>query len=608
MSKPTVNSKQLFGQFFGNSLAVMLLIDPETRRIVDANPTAEKFYGWNHAQLTAMCIDQINTLSTAEIKVEMEKARNQQRSYFKFRHRRAVGSVSPVEVFTNMVKIDGKEYFHSIVHDITGQVEADFKLHETNEYLENLFIYANAPIIVWDNSLVITRFNRAFELLSGYSANEVIGENIELLFPPEKKDKYLSFIKETTAGKRWETIEIEIQRNDGTIRTVIWNSANIHDNSKKNIIATIAQGQDITDRVAFQKQLEESEKKYRYLFVNNPLPMWIYDLDTLRFLEVNNAAIMHYGYSKEEFLSMTLKDIRPDEDLPMFLDDVKNTINKYNQAGVWRHVKKNGEIFKVEIASHKVDYEGRAARLVLISDVTQRQKAENRLKHSHDLMRYIIEHDRSAIAVHDRDLNYIYVSQRYLEQYNVQEKDIIGKYHYDVFPDLPQKWRDVHQKALKGEVSSADRDIYEKEDGTLVYTRWECRPWYEADGSIGGIVVYTEVINDRIEKELEIKKLNHRLEILVHSVQELSSVQSVEQVQNIVVTSARKLLGAVGATIIFKEKDQCFYAAEDAISPLWAGKRFPMEVVGPCKTKNRLLSTIFITTNGCPLKPIVPLL
>ena len=126
-----------------------------------------------------------------------------------------------------------------------------------------------------------------------------------------------------------------------------------------------------------------------------------------------------------------------------------------------------------------------------------RTQAEEALRHSHELMRYVIEHNRSAVAVHDRDLRYIYVSQSYLNDYKLKEKNIIGKHHYDVFPDLPQKWRDAHRKALAGEVTCADDDPYIRQDGSVEWTRWECRPWYEADGSIGGIIVYTDIINDR---------------------------------------------------------------------------------------------------------------
>ncbi|MBE0557405.1 MAG: PAS domain S-box protein, partial [Proteobacteria bacterium] len=137
----------------------------------------------------------------------------------------------------------------------------------------------------------------------------------------------------------------------------------------------------------------------------------------------------------------------------------------------------------------------------IVIDITENKRAAERLTHSHDLMRYIIEHTNSAVAVHDRDMRYVYVSQRYLDEYKVRERDVIGKNHYDVFPDLPQKWRDVHRRALAGEVCGADRDPYYRADGTIDWTRWECRPWYTAEGTIGGIVVYTEVITDRVQAE-----------------------------------------------------------------------------------------------------------
>lgn len=148
----------------------------------------------------------------------------------------------------------------------------------------------------------------------------------------------------------------------------------------------------------------------------------------------------------------------------------------------------------------------------LIKAKEKAEESEKALKHSHDLMKYIIEHNRSAVAVHDKDFKYIYVSQRYLQEYKVKELDIIGKHHYDVFPDLPQKWRDVHKKALLGEVSSANDDPYYKDDGTVEWTRWECRPWYETDDTIGGFIVYTEVITERKNMELALSGAKEKAE------------------------------------------------------------------------------------------------
>jgi len=146
-------------------------------------------------------------------------------------------------------------------------------------------------------------------------------------------------------------------------------------------------------------------------------------------------------------------------------------------------------------------------------NVTALRDAEERLMHSHKLMQYIIEHSNSAIAVHDRDLRYLYVSDNYLNQYKIADHDIIGRHHYDVFPDLPQKWRDVHQRTLLGEIISGDRDPYPRADGSVDYTRWESRPWYEDDGSIGGLIIYTEVITEQVRLEQEIIKKADQLYI-----------------------------------------------------------------------------------------------
>jgi two-component system, sensor histidine kinase PdtaS len=219
-------------------------------------------------------------------------------------------------------------------------------------------------------------------------------------------------------------------------------------------------------------------------------------------------------------LEFLMEHVHPEdrETLAKNIQDVLGLkIEKFND---FRIILPNQEIRWIR-ATGKTYYEGdRAVRMTgLCMDITERKQAEKALAHSHDLMRYIIEHNRSAVAVHDRDMKYIYVSQRYLDDYKIKDQDIIGKHHYDVFPDLPQKWRDVHQKALAGEVSSAEDDPYVREDGSVDWTRWECRPWYEADGSIGGIIVYTEVVTDRKRTEEALRRSLREKEVLMHELQ-----------------------------------------------------------------------------------------
>ncbi|TVR91986.1 MAG: EAL domain-containing protein [Wenzhouxiangellaceae bacterium] len=144
-------------------------------------------------------------------------------------------------------------------------------------------------------------------------------------------------------------------------------------------------------------------------------------------------------------------------------------------------------------------------------DVTRGKRAEREAEHGRDLLRYIIEHNRAAVAVHDRDLNYIYVSQKYIDVFEIEDPGIIGKHHYEVFPDLPQKWRDVHQRVLQGEVVCAEDDPFVRADGRLDWSSWSCRPWFEADGSIGGLIVYTEIVTERKQVELDLREKTRAL-------------------------------------------------------------------------------------------------
>lgn len=134
--KSLLESEQRFKSLFTDSLAVMLLIDPETRRIIDANTAAEKFYGWTKEELRKKKIEDINTLSLEEIKKEMQRAVAQQRVHFEFKHRRADGSVRDVEVFSSKIDFRDKSQLHSIIHDITERKRAEAELISAKERAE----------------------------------------------------------------------------------------------------------------------------------------------------------------------------------------------------------------------------------------------------------------------------------------------------------------------------------------------------------------------------------------------------------------------------------------------------------------------------------------
>ena len=126
--------------------------------------------------------------------------------------------------------------------------------------------------------------------------------------------------------------------------------------------------------------LKQTDFKFRLLFEDNPLPMWVFDRETLRFVEVNQAAVAHYGYSREEFLRMTIADIRPPEDVARLKETVAQA--RAIVTGQWRHRLKDGRVIDVEVASHAISYGGREAVLSVLQDVTRRNQLEEHLRQS----------------------------------------------------------------------------------------------------------------------------------------------------------------------------------------------------------------------------------
>jgi len=156
--------------------------------------------------------------------------------------------------------------------------------------------------------------------------------------------------------------------------------------------------------------------------------------------------------------------------------------------------------------------------LLLVWTCDQMHRANRRasqtgvLKESEKRFRYILKHNPNAIAVCDKELRYLMVSDRFLNDYRLAETDIIGRHHYELFPETPQRWRDVHQRCLRGAVEHGDEDIFLRADGSEDWVRWECRPWCLPDGSIGGIILYTEVINERKRAQEDLKQAKEAAE------------------------------------------------------------------------------------------------
>ncbi len=141
-------------------------------------------------------------------------------------------------------------------------------------------------------------------------------------------------------------------------------------------------GRDVTARVNAESALRDSEERYRLLFDATPLPIFVFDAETFRYLAVNEAAVRKYGYSREELLKLTVLEIRPPEDVPRLKETLASIEPANLNTGSWRHRKKDGTTFEVEITTHAIEFAGRPARLVVASDVTERRRVESQLRQS----------------------------------------------------------------------------------------------------------------------------------------------------------------------------------------------------------------------------------
>jgi PAS domain S-box-containing protein len=148
-----------------------------------------------------------------------------------------------------------------------------------------------------------------------------------------------------------------------------------------------------------------------------------------------------------------------------------------------------------------------------ISDLTaQLRSAKKALAEREELFRLFARHAPAAIAMFDRDMRYIVASNRWITDYNLAAENLVGRSHYDVFPEIPERWKRAHRRGLAGVAQKMDEDRFDRADGTVQWERWEILPWHLASGDIGGIVIFSEDITERKRAEQRILELNKELE------------------------------------------------------------------------------------------------
>ncbi len=255
----------------------------------------------------------------------------------------------------------------------------------------------------------------------------------------------------------------------------------------------------------------ESEERFRRLFDEAPLPLGLVSPEGA-FLALNTQFTRVFGY--------TLADMATIDDWwrLAFPDiDYRSRVVKNWDAVVARDADHGADVEKGE---HRITCKDGTVRTMLVSsillkdgmlaaffDISARREIEQALRESEERLQFFIHYAPASLAMFDRDMRYIAVSRRWKDDYQLGDRDIVGLSHYEVFPDIPERWKAIHRRALAGEVIRSDEDGFEREDGNTQWLRWEVRPWHVADGGVGGVVVFSEDITQHKLAEESLAKI-----------------------------------------------------------------------------------------------------
>lgn len=257
----------------------------------------------------------------------------------------------------------------------------------------------------------------------------------------------------------------------------------------------------------------QADEQYRLLFDINPNPMWVFDEETLAFLAVNEAAIQLYGWTREEFLTMTVADIRPADDVPLLR---QKAAGKAFSAGVWQHCRKDGVLLDVEITVSSLPFAGRPGRLALMNDITARKRADEELQRERDLLQTIMNGAKNSHLVYlDRDFNFVRVNETYANSCGYRPEEMTGKNHFELYADAENETIFAHVRDSGTAVSYHDKpfEFPDQPERGITYWDWSLTPVKSPDGLVTGLIfsLFETTARKLAEEELHQQKERLRL-------------------------------------------------------------------------------------------------
>ena len=382
------------------------------------NPQAERIFGWDENEVMGKSLAE--TIIPTQYREAHAKglqhylATGEERVLNKMIELTALqknGKQFPIELAIVPIKQQGNEIFCAFIRDITERKKSAERLSQERNLLRTLIDNLPDYIYVKDMNLRHLINNVAnVKLIGAGSEEETLGKTVLDYFQHDLALKYIQDDMKILQTKNPMINNEElVATKDGSQRWLLTTKLPLKDKNN-NTIGLVGISRDITEQKEAEQRLRLSEKKYKLLFESNPMPMWMLSLSDHSFIDVNEAALKHYGYTRKEFLALNATEIRPKEEQERYLDESKRHIPGLSYRGTWPHKKRDGSIIYVDIHANDLVYEGKQVRLVLANDVSEKLSAESNLKKSYSDIRELASHlqdireeERAGIAreIHD---------------------------------------------------------------------------------------------------------------------------------------------------------------------------------------------------------------
>jgi PAS domain S-box-containing protein len=393
---------------------------------------------------------------------------------------------------------------------------AESELRESRQFMEMATEAGQVGLWVRDRAGDDLWANSRFRSMFGFVQNDNVEiKQVEARIHPDDRGRIVTAIdRAQQMGTPFE-VEFRTAPQINPERWVVARGRMVRDAQDQGLrrMGTVV---DITERKQAEERLSASEQNFRTLVETTAAVPWEADVESWCFTYVGPQAVKLLGYPLEQWYEKDfwVSHLHPDDKKTAI--DTCATLSETADdfAFEYRMVSSSGKVVWVHDIVNCQHRNGKPARLRgFLLNISERKSIEEALEQSENQVRLFVEHTPASVAMFDRDMRYVITSRRWLKDYNLGDQSILGRSHYDVFPEISQRWKEIHQRCLAGAVETCEQDPFQRRDGTLDWVRWEVRPWYNAVGEIGGIIMFTEVITDRKRAEEELRKRDEWLRL-----------------------------------------------------------------------------------------------